>query len=155
MKKLIPAILMLSTILIGSCNRNSANLGSWSFKSQSYSATINQTGTNYLTSISSLSSTGNNPEISVYFKNALPTAPGSYTVGAGIYPTATNEVGITLNNPSGSMYKIYNSSGHNSSEAVYVSLSGNKLSVSGANIMLVNTQDATDSAFVTFNINQQ
>jgi hypothetical protein len=145
-------MLLLSLVVISSCTKSSNPGGSWTFKSTTYDATSCSAGSGelYVTN-STASNSATFSSLSIYFyNNVTPTANGTYYVNR--HPASADQINILLSIVGGTTN--YTCTGGNGTQTVSVTVSNNKLSVSGSGITLSNDQNASDSSALNFNITQ-
>ena len=164
MKKVVPVVAVLCLVLIMSCTKkiSSNQGGTWSFKSNNYTATSFATGyglvsvTNQPTVYSTSYTT-----LTVYFYGGLPTSgnysttySGTDTVKAGVFADTTTQVNISLEINNGSTSTLYHATGGGGNQMINVSVVNANISISGTSIMMSNVNNPADSAPLSLNLIQ-
>ena len=154
MKKSIFAAAAIGLMLFGACKKTDTNNtasgnagGTWTFKSINYQAPGCDTTVGTLVA-NVASGTG---ELAVDFYNTPSATAGTFTVIKGNNtPANASQVEVGITDVNGTYYI---STGYHS-PTVSATTSGGKLSVTGTGIELVNLNNPSDSASLTFTINQ-
>jgi len=157
MKSAAYLVLALVILATASCSKSINNdpAGSWTFQSVAYTAGICEGAS--VGSLTAVCTSGNYTSyILIFFYDSLPAVSGTYTV------ISSNPASFTALGP-GQLYlqmgidsgtNKYFSTGGNGMEKVNVTVSNNKVKVSGAGIVMANYFNPPDSAPVTLNITQ-
>ena len=150
---------LLSLLIISSCEQPAlitTQGGSWTFEALGYNALSVWTDTASAKINASGRSNNNNFGMSFNFLNGYPHAPGTYTIvnahNTGRLP-AGNFVAITAN-ITGSNSASYYSTGGGGTQTLTLGFTNGKVSMTGNNIELLNTSNASDSSTLSFNITQ-
>ena len=129
--------------------------GSWTFKGVTYNTTSCFGSSGVLAATNATSTnTSTYGSIVANFFSSLPTANGTYIVGANGAAAASNQVGFSLTIDGSNPITYTSTGGNGSNQFVTVSVSGGKVSISGSGVELVNVNNPSDSAAVSLNITQ-
>ena len=154
MKKTILPILIMS-LLIASCKKDSTSGGSWTFNGNTYQA-ASCTTDSLLATLTAVNTVTGSPfsNISVSFYNKLPDSSATYIV-AKEGNLSPGHVGISVAYQTASTTTYYGSTeGNGSNQKVNVTIANGRISVAGSGIEILNLGGNTDSTKLTFNITQ-
>jgi hypothetical protein len=156
MKNLAIAI-VCGLLVCSSCSKSSnSSGGSWNFKGTNYSATSFAKSYSGVTVSSQVSNfnTNNYSTLNVSFYNGLPGTGGTFVVKPGVRLDSTNQVAISLHNIGANTDTLYQATGGNGNQTVYVTVSNGYINISGAGIELGNTLTPSDSGLLNLTLVQ-
>ena len=148
MKKIIFGLVTISILMISSCSQDNSNnpLGAWVFKSTTYNPLSCRSDS------SKLVSTNGTATMTLVFNNtgSLPASNSDFLVVDTIPAAGQVEVLTTIGT------NQYRSAGGNGAQFVTVTVSplDSRITASGTALVLRNTTTPTDSAKLTFTVNQ-